>query len=364
MVYFDNSSTTYVYPEVIETITDILKNHFGNPSNLYTFGLESKMLIEDARSRIAKCLKVEPEELIFTSCASESNATAINQCEKCLCSPYDHHDIKDNKKSIIIDEDYLIRCEQMDYATQLYYKQLYKNYLWSHTLVSSETGEIFDVEAMAQPAKRLGMKVLVDATQALGNIPVYPHDYPSVDFMSFSLHKCHAPKGIGLLYIKKDLLKDITPLIYGTQESNIRGGTSNVPYIVGGALAVEKSIQEILQKQIHCKDIKDYILNRLNDYGVDYIENRGTNNLNSVLNIAFKNITGESIMLMLDAEGICVSTGTACTSGDLKPSDALMDMEVPPEYIQGAIRISIGLQNTLEDAEKLVQNLKKITKTS
>ena len=142
MIYLDNASTTYIYPEVIEKIYDILKNNWGNPSNIYSFGFKSKEIIDGARITIAKCIGAKPENIFFTSGSSEGNAWALKQGTKCLCSPYEHHNITENANSIIADEDYLERTLNQDWTTKSYLKQEYKNWVYSHMLVSNETGEI------------------------------------------------------------------------------------------------------------------------------------------------------------------------------------------------------------------------------
>jgi len=355
MIYFDHASTTYVYPEVIEIISETMKENWGNPMNLHSYGMTANALVKRARVRIAEAIKADPSEIVFTSCSSESNALAINQRDKCICSPYEHHDIKDNTKTVIVDEDFLDRCLLVTDSLCDY-----NNYIYAHMLVNNETGEIFDVKEKIEKAHKLGMLVLIDATQALGNIPIDAHEL-GADFMSFSFHKVHAPKGIGALYVSKQIQEKmkIKPIIFGSQENNMRGGTSNVPYILGSAEAIDKAIKETHLKNAHCQGLRDAIFEKLVLSNMPFIVNEGKSNVPSILNIAFPDITGESLMLALDADGICVSTGSACNSGDLKPSEVLSYMKVSPKYINGAIRISMSLENTYEEAVELADSIVK-----
>lgn len=352
MLYFDNASTTSVYPLVAAEIYNSMIENWGNPSNLYKKGLKSQNAINEARKKIAFAIGASPEEIIFTSCSSESNAIAINQRKNCICSPYEHHDIKENNRVLCVDEKYI---DTADFSSVSY-----KDYLYAHMLVNNETGEIFELEDKIKKAHSLNMLVLVDATQALGNIPIDAHSL-NADFMSFSFHKVHGPKGIGVLYVKKEILKQgIIPLIYGSQEFKVRGGTQNVPYITGAAMAVEMALSEMEAKNKHCNELRQIIISELLKTKIPFIINEGVNNISSIISLSFKGITGEALMLALDDHGISVSTGSACNTGDFKPSEVLSYMKVPPEYINGTIRISTSLKNSIDEARFLV---KKITES-
>lgn len=357
MLYFDHASTTYVYPEVAKLVNEVITKHWGNPMNLHSDGLDSKNILETSRETIAEAINASPSEIIFTSCSSESNALAINQKPYGICSPYEHHDIKDNDKMTIVDEEYLNMCVLATSEVEMLINQ-FKLYLYAHMLVNNETGEIFEVKNYVKAAHALGMAVLIDATQALGNIPIDVKEI-GADFMSFSFHKVHAPKGIGALYISEEYQKEhnIKPLIYGTQENNMRGGTSNVPYIAGSAMAVSKAIDEMDRKNDYCTILRNTLIEDLKNYKVPFIINEGKKNIPSILNIAFPNITGESMMLALDAQGIRISTGSACLTGDHKPSEVLSYMKVPDQYIQGAIRISMSLENKVQDIHYLAKEI-------
>ena len=367
MIYLDNASTTYIYPEVKEAIISEL-DYFGNPSNLYNIGYKQFEKVEIARRKIAKAINCNPEEIFFTSGSSEGNAWALAQGEKCLCSAYEHHNISNNPKSIKIDEDYLDRCIQSNWNMQSYYENVYSKFCCSHMLVNNETGEIFNVNKFFEKAKYFKMFTHCDMTQALGNLKIDMSKYENIDMATFSGHKIHGPKGIGFCYINGKYLPRLKPMIYGgIQESGKRAGTENVPYIVGLGIAVEKACSDAKLKWIHCQDLRNRCLNILFESGLkeneDYVINEGAENIPSTLNIAFKGIEGEVLMLAMQDRNIIVGTGSACNSGDMEPSEVLKEMRVPEDFIHGAIRLSFDLSNKLEDVDFAMRELIKTYKS-
>ena len=363
MIYLDNASTTYIYKEVNDEIIKYLKGSYGNPSNLYNFGQSQKACIENARQRIAKVVGCDADEIFFTSGSSEGNTWALHQGSKCLCSPYEHHNITNNPKTIVVDEDYLERCLSMGYNMKSYFKQTFKDYVYSHMLVNNETGEIFSVENNFALAKELNMFTHCDMTQALGNIKIILRNYKDLDMVTFSGHKVHAPKGIGFCYIRKGVQDKIKPLLCGGgQEKGLRAGTENVPYIMGLAIAVEMSDANKLIKWDNSVKLGEELLNILTNNGVDFVLNQGAKNIPSIMNIALRGVEGESVMLALDEEGICVGTGSACNTGEMEPSSILKEMGVSNEYINGAIRFSFSEVNTLSDIKTAANTLSRIYK--
>lgn len=350
MIYLDNASTTYVYPEVINAINDVLTNYWGNPSNIYDFGQESKLLIDKAKETIANCLCCDPCEIFFTSGSSEGNAWGLAQGIKCLCSPYEHHNITENKKTIIVDEDYLERTKGVSYAMQGYYKDTYKNYVYAHMLASNETGEIFNVKPLFNLAHEYGMFTLCDMTQCFGNMKINVKEYDA-DMCVFSGHKFHAPKGIGMVYINKNIQKKITPLISGTQQGGLRAGTENIAYIHGLAIAAKLACEEAPAKALLSGQLQERIINKLNSSGTPYVVNKGKNNLYSTLSIALKNVESEVLQMMLNDKGIYVGVGSGCNNGLFEDNATLKEMGVDPEYIRGPIRFSFSMMNTIEDVE-------------
>ena len=239
MIYLDHASTTYVYPEVIDAVKNTMEQNWGNPSNLYQFGVESRKILDRARRTLATNLGCEPGEIIFTSGASEGNAWVVNLSNGDLfCSGYEHHNLYANPRCRIIDEAFLdlairgMEDTDEDENPMGVNKSYYEGRICSHMYVNNETGEIFPIERLCEKAHLLGMYFHSDMTQALGNVPINLHNL-GVDFATFSGHKIHAPKGVGFIYINSRTFKEPCPMIYGGgQEFGLRAGTENVPYII------------------------------------------------------------------------------------------------------------------------------------
>lgn len=364
-IYLDHAATTYIYPELIPIIAEDLDRNWGNASTMYSFGQNSRTIIEESRIRIAHSIGCDSNEIVFTSGSSEGNALAIKQRRKCLCSPYEHHDISENVNSIIADDDYfqmaLRSMEESGISDEVYARSLSEDYLYSHMYVNNETGEIFDIIKKCGYAKKLNMLVHSDMTQALGNIPINLHELP-VDIATFSGHKAHAPKFCGFAYFNAKAFTDnkIKPLIYGSQERTFRGGTENIPYIHAMSLAVEKACSHIDKKTVHCKKLKILLLEQLakNFDEDDYMIVSPSNSVSSIIGVCFKGIEGEVLQQLLSEKDIFVGTGAACSSGDMEPSATLKYMNIPEEYIRGQIRISTDLSTSGQDIVELVKALK------
>ena len=354
-IYLDHAATTYVYPEVIDIIENELRN-YGNPSSLYSLGRYNKLKILQSKKRIADCIGADPDEIFFTSGATEGNAIVLNQVRKAVSSMYEHHSISKNPKVTQIDENYLGMClaeKEKNRGKDFRFSDL-SGWLCSWMYVCNETGEIFPIKQICEKAHALNMYFHSDMTQALGNIPINVK-YLNVDYATFSGHKVHAPKGIGFIYIKRECQNRFRPLFYGGgQENGIRPGTENVPYIVGLSYAIEKAVQEISGKD-HCALFKQYIKKRLTQKNIPCIINTPENSVNSIFSFSLKGIEGELIASELDEKyNIYVSTGSACNSGDPKPSEVLTNMEVPEEYIRGTIRLSFDSETGLGQVKKAI----------
>lgn len=358
-IYLDNASTTYVYPDIITKINEVLTNNWGNPSNIYKLGFNSKEIIEGARDSIAKSINAKPENIFFTSGASEGNAWALKQGTKCLCSCYEHHNITHNENSIMVDEDYLERTLNLDWTTKSYLRESYKTWVYSHMLVSNETGEIFNVNPLFYQAKQLQMFTHCDMTQAIGNVSVDMSEYPYVDMATFSGHKIHAPKGVGFVYINSTAIPNIKPLLYGgIQESGIRAGTENIPYIAGLALAVKYAASGYSAKRIHGQFLREIAVKKLSESGMDYIIVEGKNNIPSTLTFCLKGVEGEVIQTILSDENVYIGTGSACGDGTMEISETLKVMNVPEEYIHGEIRLSF---DTFNDSTDIIDAIERIS---
>lgn len=361
MIYLDNAATTNVYKEVSEQIYNDLNFLYGNPSTLYKIGKEAKIVLEESRDKIAQILNCSSEEIFFTSGASEGNALALNQSKFCLCSPFEHHNILENPNSIIINKYYLEKLIEVRNKNEI---ESLKDTGLSWMYVNNETGEIFDLEKINNYKKQLGLKYFhSDMTQGAGKIFINLHKMNYIDIATFSGHKFHAPKGIGFIYFNKDTFppEKIKSIITGGgQEKNIRNGTENVPYIHGMALALEISNNHIEEEKKHCEKLKKIFIEELRKNGFyNFILVSPKNSLPSIINICFKNIEGELLVSCLNDEGIYISSGSACNTGDLSPSTVLEAMGINEQFIRGEIRISTSLQNTEEEMRKCAIELKK-----
>jgi len=368
LIYLDNAATTKPYQEVVNLIYEDLKNSWGNASTVYSIGLESKKIIEDSRERIAACMGADPEEIYFTSGSSEGNAWAINQKSRCICSPYEHHNITNNNKSVIIDTDYLKMAAFTMKQNRTAIPDLYKDFLLSWMMVNNESGEIFDTEFYGKIAKELGMAYHCDMTQAIGNVYINLHeDFDYVDIATASAHKFGGPKGIGFAYFNKNTFpnEQIKPLIYGGgQEMNVRAGTENIPYIHAMALALEITLEHAIKKYYHCKKLKLLFLEQLmkNFDHDDYYIISPTNSIMSTFSVAFKGVESEILTALMDDVGICINTGSACNDGSMETSSVLKSMNVPEEYIRGPVRISTSLETTENEIIETVNFLKNFYK--
>lgn len=344
MIYLDNASTT-IPNEITMNYLSHYNSLFGNPSNIYKIGEATHEMIEEVREKVARAIGADTEDIYFTSGASESNAWAIAQCDTCICSPYEHHSIMANPKI----------KENIEFLTLLY----------SHMLVNNETGEIFEVSKKFQEIHRKKYLTHTDATQAIGNIFVNVKDL-GADMLSLSGHKLHAPKGIGVLYINHEVIprERIKPLIYGSQENNCRGGTENVLGILCLGGCIEEANRDVIKKAKYCSILKEEVKCILSKSGVDYRINNPENSIASIINFSLKDISSEVIASMLSEKEIYIGTGSACNTGDAKPSYVLQAMGVPNDYIRGAIRLSFTLETTQADVEiamnEIIECYKKI----
>ena len=336
MIYLDNCATTKISNAVFTEMLPYLRENYGNASSLHSLGRKSRQAIEHAREQVAKSINAEPNQIFFTSGSTESNNWIISNFNHVLCSKVEHHSILNNPKCTPITFNNLantIHKQRPDLVTHMY--------------VNNETGKIYNIKEMAEICHKMKVPFHSDCTQAFSHIPI-DVKILNVDSMSLSGHKFHAPNGVGILYLKEpDKYK---PMLYGgSQEKHLRAGTENVAGIVGMGKACE----------LHNYDLKtdEYVLN-LKIHLMDFITNNIPNvminspletTVSNILNVSFKGIEGESLMLMLDRAGICVSSGSACNSGSLEPSHVLKDLKVPDEYIYGTIRFSFSKFNTLDE---------------
>ena len=336
MIYLDSAATTKIDNIVLAEMLPYLRDNYGNASSLYSLGRKSRQAIEHAREQVAKSINAEPNQIFFTSGSTESNNWIISNFNHVLCSKVEHHSILNNPKCTPI---------AFDNLANTIHKQ--RPDLVTHMFVNNEIGTIYNIKEMAEICHKMKVPFHTDATQAYGHIPIDIKDL-NVDSMVLSSHKFHGAKGAGILYLKEpDKYK---PMLYGGgQEKHLRAGTENVAGIVGMGKACElhNYNAETDNYLLFLKaNLIAFIQNNIPDV---MINSPLETTVNNILNVSFKGIEGESLMLMLDRAGICVSSGSACNSGSLEPSHVLKELGVPDDYIYGTIRFSFSKFNTLDE---------------
>ncbi len=366
-VYADNPATTPVSREVVEAMTPAFLSAFGNPSSQHSKGYEAKELVDSARASIAKTLGCTPGEIYFTSCGTESDNWAIKGAayrmrEKgrnhIVTTAIEHHAVlnacaaleKDGFEVtyVGVDADGVVRLDELEDAITG------KTALVAVMYANNEIGTIQPIERVRDLAHAKGALVFTDAVQAVGNVDINLAEL-RVDMLALSGHKIHAPKGIGLLYIRKGLV--IKNLIDGGgQEKRKRGGTENVPYIVGLAKALEIAKARITELG-RVREMRDRLIDELLKIPYSKLNGHRTNRLAGNVNIGFECIEGESILMWLDMSGIAASTGSACSSASLEPSHVLLAIGVPHEKAHGSIRLSISHETTDEDIDYIIETL-------
>ena len=346
MIYLDNAATTPITKPVFNAMMPFLTEQYGNPSSLYSFGRTTHKAIEIARELIAKAINAETRQIFFTSGATESNNWVCRMFDKVMCSPYEHHSILNQPNRTIMRTNIPLAND------------IYKHHpkLISNMWVNNEIGQIYDIKSITKIAHEMGVPVHTDGTQAFGHIPIDVKE-TDVDFLSLSGHKFHSSKGVGILYIKEpDKFK---PMLYGgQQETHLRAGTENVASIVGMGKAAEL-YNYSSERDKRCREIQNKFVEAFSFWQDVYFNTNVTHSISSTLNVAFKNVESESLMLLLDMDGICVSSGSACNSGSLAPSHVLKAIGTPEEYIHNSIRLSWGDTLTDKELDYVIECIKK-----
>jgi len=364
-IYLDNNATTQSDQKVVESMLPYFHDLYGNPSSMHTFGGQVGKAIDNARQSLANLLGAHPSEILYTSCGTESDSTAIlaavhSQPEKKhIVTTRVEHPAVLNLCQHLERNGYEVTYLGVDDKGRISMDE-YTHALKKDTCVISimfannEVGNVYPIQKMAEIAKEMNIPFHTDAVQAVGKLAIDVNKIP-VDFLSLSGHKLHAPKGIGALYIRKGT-RFRTFLRGGHQEKGRRAGTENVPYIIGLGTAAELAAQNMLSEQAKVANLRDDLENRLLKSIDNCIVNGDVKNrLPNTSNISFKNIEGEAILLMLDRKGICASSGSACTSGSLEPSHVLRAMGVPFTYAHGSIRLSLSQYNTQAEIDYVVK---------
>ena len=370
-LYFDNNATTRIDDEVLDAMMPYLKEQYGNPSSIYSFGANNKEQIKKARKNVAKVLNAEEDEIIFTSGASESNTTAIMNAVRnnpnkkhIITTKVEHASIMEAMKYLEEKENYKVTYLSVDVSGRINIEELKQSITADTCLIAvmmanNEIGNIYPIKEIGKIAKENNILFHTDAVQAIGKIKIDVKDL-QVDTLSFSGHKIHAPKGIGVLYIKKDT--PFIPLIFGHQEKNRRGGTENVPYIIGLGKACELILNDEYQKSEKIRYLRDKLEEEIKQNIDDIIiygdiENRVPN----TISVGFKGVDAIQLMLMLEGQTIYVSTGSACNSEIAEPSYVLTACNADVNNYS-PIRISLNKNNTEEEIELFVRTLKNIIK--
>ena len=366
-VYLDNNATTAVAPEVVEEMLPYLRDHYGNPSSMYGLARQTAGKIRESRGRVAGLLGAAPEEIVFTSCGTESDSTAIwaairaNPGKRHLITSRVEHSAIKNLYEYLGHNGYRVTFVPVDGKGRLDLDYLYDHLSEDTAVVSlmwanNETGVMFPVEDVAREVKGRGVVFHTDAVQAVGKVSMEV-DQTGIDMLSLSGHKLHAPKGVGALYVRKGT-KFMPFLIGGHQEGNRRGGTENVAAIVALGKAAELAASLMEEENTRVRALRDRLESGLLAAIPHAIVNGDTQHrLPNTTNISFEYIEGESILLMLDELGICASSGSACTSGSLEPSHVLRAMGVPYTAAHGSVRFSLSVYNTREEIDFVIEKL-------
>jgi len=366
-VYVDNNATTKVAPEVLEVMLPYFSEYYGNPSSMHFFGGQVQKKVDEARAKVADFLGGEPSEIVFTSCGTESDNAAILGTldsypeKRHLISTRVEHPAVGNVSTYLGRKGYRVTELSVDREGRLDLDELRESLTDETALVTimyanNETGVVFPIEEIGEIVKARGVPFHTDAVQAAGKIPLHMKK-SKIDMLSISGHKLHAPKGIGVLYIRKGT-KFSPFMIGGHQEKGRRGGTENVPYIIGLGKACELAKKHLDEENTKVKALRDYLEAKILEKIPNTLVNGDrVHRLPNTVNVSFEYVEGESILLLLSDLGICASSGSACTSGSLEPSHVLRAMGVPFTAAHGSIRFSLSTYNTKEEMDYIIEHL-------
>lgn len=370
-IYLDNAATTKTAPEVVEAMLPYFTEHYGNPSSIYSLGSAAKEAVTQAREKIAATLGAKTNEIYFTGGGSEADnwvlvATAEAYAAKgkhIITSKIEHHAVLHTceyleKRGyevtyIDVDENGILKLEDLKQAIRP------DTILISVMFANNEIGTVQPVQEIGTLAREHGILFHTDAVQAYAHMPIDVEEM-KIDMLSASGHKFNGPKGIGFLYIRKGI-KIRSFLHGGQQERGRRAGTENVPGIVGIGKAAELAFSGLEEKSEKEKALRDYLIKRIGEE-VPYCRLNGDakKRLSNNVNYSFRFVEGESLLIMLDMKGICASSGSACTSGSLDPSHVLLAIGLPHEIAHGSLRLTVSAENTMEEMDRVVDEVKEI----
>ena len=370
-VYLDNNATTKVDEEVVKAMLPYFSEYYGNPFSLHLFGNETGLAVTQARQTIADILKAKPNEIIFTASGSEADNLAIRGIAKAykhrgkhiITSTIEHPAVK-NTFMDLMEDGFEITMVPVDENGVMIMDEFKKALREDTILVSvmhanNEVGSFQPIEEIAKITKERKIIFHVDAVQTMGKVEIYPEKM-GIDLLSFSGHKFHAPKGIGVLY-KRDGVRLARIITGGNQEGKRRPGTSNVPYIVGLAKALEMAVANMKEEWNREETLRDYFEEEVSKRIPEIkINGKGARRLPGTSSITFKYLEGESMLLNLSLKGIAVSSGSACSSDSLQPSHVLLAMGVPAEFAHGTLRFSLSKYTTKEEIDYTIESLVEI----
>ena len=369
-VYLDNAATTALSPRVLEAMLPYFTQYYGNPSSVHAFGREAKQGLDRARDQVAKALHCDPSEVIFTGCGTESDNTVLlgvaqrygDKGKHIITTNVEHHAILHTCEYLEkqgysvtylpVDQDGLVTAEQVAAAIRP------DTILVSIMFANNEVGTIMPIQEIGAVCKEKGVLFHTDAVQAVGHIPVDVQAM-HIDMLSLSAHKFHGPKGVGALYCRKGIRLP-SYIMGGAQDRGRRAGTENVAGIVGLGAAIQLATEQLEENRAKMTALRDRLMTGI-QARISEVKLNGhpTNRLPNNVNFSFKYIEGESILLMLDMNGIAASSGSACTSGSLDPSHVLLALGLPHEIAHGSVRLTLGDETTEEDIDYTIDVLEK-----
>ena len=370
-VYADNAATTQMSDSVLKAMMPLLTDIYGNPSSLHSVGQIAKEHLEAARETVAECIGADPKEIYFTSGGSEADNQAIRSAayigarkgkKHIISSKFEHHAVL-HTLDALKKEGFEVTLLDV-YSNGIVKPEDVANAITEETCLvtimtaNNEIGTIQPIAEIGKICKEKGVLFHTDAVQAVGHIPVNVKDM-NCDMLSVSAHKFHGPKGVGFLYARKGIL--LTNIIYGgAQERNKRAGTENMASIVGMATAIKDATDHLQENAEKVTAMRNRLIDGLKGIERSRINGDLEHHLPGTLNMCFEGIEGESLLLLLDAKGICASSGSACTSGSLDPSHVLLSIGVPVEIAHGSLRLSISEYNTMEQMDHIVKSVPEV----
>ncbi|MEK9630117.1 MAG: cysteine desulfurase family protein [Nitrospinota bacterium] len=364
-IYLDHNATTPLHPEVLEAMLPALKENFGNPSSVHSFGRSARVKLDEAREKVANLIGANSSEIIFTSGGTEANNLALlglalnDKSKKIITSKVEHPSII-NPCRQLENQGVEVQYLDVDRSGRINMEELESSLTDATALISlqhanSETGVLQDIKRVSEIAQKRGILFHTDAVQSVAKIPFDLKEFP-VDMLSISAHKFNGPKGVGALFLKKGTPPLFSPVCGGSQEKKRRGGTENVAGIIGFGKACELAVD----RRSEISELRDYFQKRVCEMipGTELLGD-SENRLPNTLNMAFEGAEGDTLLIALDMEGIAVSTGSACSSGTGLPSHVLQAMGIPDDKINSSIRFSLGQNTSKKELDLVVETLVK-----